>query len=255
MNMHTVLLLQPSKTFRHRNDKAMNMQSSISAKLKDWAGCETPGGARLQGNYVQLEPLDWECHAESLYEAVGSAENSAMWDYMAVGPFLKGADDFARTFGAIASGDNWQIMVICDRATNTALGMANYMRIREAFGSAEVGCVAFGPKLKRTRMASEAIYLMAAHLFDDLGYRRFEWKCDSTNDVSMRAAERFGFSYEGTFRQDMVIKGRNRDSAWYSILDTEWPNIKTAFQLWLHPENFDAEGRQKAKLEAFRAAL
>jgi len=115
--------------------------------------------------------------------------------------------------------------------------------------------VAFGEKLKRTRIASEAICLMAAHVFDDLGYRRFEWKCDDGNAASMRAAIRFGFTYEGTFRQDMVVKGRNRDSAWYSMLDGEWPALKAAFRAWLAPGNFASDGVQKASLESYRAAL
>lgn len=146
-------------------------------------------------------------------------------------------------------------MVIRCRETDEILGMASFMRLREAFGSAEVGCVAFGERLKRTRIATEAIYLMADHVFTHLGYRRFEWKCDDKNAASMRAARRFGFSYEGTFRQDMVVKGRNRDSAWFSMLDSEWPSLKAAFKAWLKVANFDERGQQKASLEAYRGAL
>ena len=132
------------------------------------------------------------------------------------------------------------------------LGMASYMRIRPEHGSAEVGFVCFSKAMQRTPAATEAMYLMARHLFDDLGYRRYEWKCDNANEKSRRAAERLGFAFEGVFRQDMVMKGRNRDTAWYSMLDTEWPAAKAAFEAWLAPENFDGEGRQRNKLADIR---
>ena len=228
---------------------------TTTASLKDWTGCKAPGDAVLAGRYARLEPLDWVVHRDGLYAAVAGADNHGLWDYMPVGPFEDGAEAFEATFEAIREYGSWRTMVIRDAATADILGMASYMRIREAFGSAEVGCVAFGEKLKRTRIASEAICLMAGHVFDGLGYRRFEWKCDDQNAASMRAAIRFGFTYEGTFRQDMVVKGRNRDSAWYSMLDIEWPALKAAFRAWLAPENFTADGMQKATLESYRPAL
>ncbi|WP_286830060.1 MULTISPECIES: GNAT family N-acetyltransferase [Kordiimonas] len=231
------------------------MDGMTKPSLKDWTGCKVPGDAVLSGTYARLEPLDWAQHRDGLYAAVAGEANRNLWDYMPVGPFEDGAEAFENSLEAIRQLGGWRTMVIRDKATLEILGMASYMRIREAFGSAEVGCVAFGEKLKRTRIASEAIYLMAAYVFDDLGYRRFEWKCDDANAASMRAATRFGFSYEGTFRQDMVVKGRNRDSAWYSMLDSEWPGLKAAFRAWLAQENFTAAGTQKASLESYREGL
>jgi RimJ/RimL family protein N-acetyltransferase len=133
--------------------------------------------------------------------------------------------------------------------------MASYMRIRPEAGSAEVGSVVFSKALQRTAAATEAIFLMARHLFEDRGYRRFEWKCDNQNAASVRAARRFGFTAEGVFRQDMVVKGRNRDTAWFSILDGEWPRIRSAFEQWLAPENFDPAGQQRRSLAAIRDRL
>ncbi|MFC4348755.1 GNAT family N-acetyltransferase [Kordiimonas lipolytica] len=231
------------------------MDGMTKASLKNWGGCKTPGGAVLKGRYAVLEPLDWDQHRDGLYGAIAGEENRSIWDYMPVGPFEDGASAFQETFEAIRQQGGWRTMVIRDAQCGDVLGMASYMRLREAFGSCEVGCVAFGERLKRTRVATEAIFLMAAHVFDDLAYRRFEWKCDDGNAASMRAAVRFGFTCEGTFRQDMVVKGRNRDSAWYSMLDSEWPALRAAFRTWLAPENFGSDGVQKASLESYRAAL
>jgi RimJ/RimL family protein N-acetyltransferase len=133
--------------------------------------------------------------------------------------------------------------------------MASFLRMAPEHGVIEIGHIWFAPALQRTRQATEAIYLMARHVFDDLGYRRLEWKCDALNEPSRRAAQRFGFTFEGVFRQHMVVKGRNRDSAWFSILDGEWPAIREAFEAWLGPENFDADGRQRQTLAAVRGAI
>ena len=223
--------------------------------LETWQARPRCGLSALAGYYCRLEPLDWHQHGAGLFKAIGGTENTDLWRYMPVGPFLdaSGLEAMLQTVSTPAHG--WQTMVIFDDRTNTILGMASYMRIREDHGSAEVGCVAFGPKLQRTSIATEAIYLMAKHLFDDLGYRRFEWKCNEANAASKRAAIRFGFCFEGIFRNDMVMKGANRDTAWYSMIDAEWPTIKAAFKAWLDAGNFDKEGRQKARLEDYRAAL
>jgi RimJ/RimL family protein N-acetyltransferase len=133
------------------------------------------------------------------------------------------------------------------------VGVASYLRIEPAMGSIEVGHLAYSPALQRHPAATEAMYLMMRHVFDELGYRRYEWKCDDRNQASRRAALRLGFRFEGIFRQHMVIKGRNRDTAWYAILDSEWPALRAAFERWLDPANFDAAGRQRARLEALRA--
>jgi RimJ/RimL family protein N-acetyltransferase len=149
----------------------------------------------------------------------------------------------------------WQPMIFRGRDSNKVLGTASYMRIRPEAGSAEVGCVVFSKALQRTPAATEAMFLMARHVFDDLGYRRYEWKCDNENAASKNAASRFGFSAEGVFRQDMVVKGKNRDTAWYSIIDDEWPTTRSAFEGWLAPENFDSSGLQRRSLREIRNEL
>ncbi|VAW07153.1 Acetyltransferase, GNAT family, partial [hydrothermal vent metagenome] len=136
--------------------------------------------------------------------------------------------------------------------TGAVLGMASYMRIRPEAGSVEIGCIVFSGALQKTPAATEAMYLMARHIFDDLGYRRYEWKCNDENAASKSAAERLGFQFEGVFRQDMVVKGENRDTAWFSVLDSEWPEVKAGLNAWLAPENFDADGRQRRSLRQCR---
>ncbi len=200
---------------------------------------------------MRLEPLDWERHGASLFAAVAGERNSTLWRYMPIGPFSDVAS-FRTTIDRSRAEQDWQTLVICDALTDDVLGMASYMRIRPAHGSAEIGCVAFGDRLKRTAHATEALLLMAAHVFDDLGYRRYEWKCNNANAASRRAAERFGFGFEGVFRNDMVSKGESRDTTWYSIIDSEWPVVKRALVEWLAPSNFDSHDRQLRKLECLR---
>lgn len=216
--------------------------------LKNWTPCNRPSPDVLTGRYVRLESLDWTRHGEALFDAVCGPGNEAIWTYMPDGPFAT-LDDFKRGFGGLAWELGWAPLVICRAETDAVLGMASYMRIREAHGSAEVGCVAFGPKLKRTREATEAMFLMGQYLFETLGYRRYEWKCHNENAASKRAAERFGFAFEGIFRNDMVVKGANRDTAWYAMTDEDWPGIKAGYETWLAPENFDETGEQKAALK------
>jgi RimJ/RimL family protein N-acetyltransferase len=170
---------------------------------------------------------------------------------MPVGPWASPEQLCDFLAGAHAS-EGWRTMVIRAAVSGEIRGMASYMRIREAHGSAEIGCVAFGPKLKRTAEATEALALMAGHVFDDLGYRRYEWKCNEANAASKRAAERFGFTYEGLFRNDMVMKGKSRDTAWYSITDAEWPALRGALAQWLARDNFATDGAQVRTLESFR---
>ncbi|MEQ8733441.1 MAG: GNAT family protein [Rhodospirillaceae bacterium] len=216
--------------------------------LSTWAPRARPGSVTLTGETVRLEPLDWTQHEAGLYAAVGGDENAALWAYMPIGPFLN-ADTFPPEFERQRVSSGWETMVIIDAATDTIAGMFSFMRLREAHGSVEIGCVVFGPRLQRTRQATEALYLMARHVFDDLGYRRYEWKCDDQNAASARAARRFGFVYEGTFRNDMVVKGRSRDTAWFSITDGEWAQVKAGLEAWLSPNNFDANGTQFKTLE------
>ena len=220
--------------------------------LTSWSRKERPGLWPLTGDRVSLEPLDWASHKSGLYEAVAAPAAADTWTYMPLGPF-KDPDDFHLTFDQIGADFGWETLVIRSRANGKVLGMASFMRIRELHGSAEIGCVAFGHALRRTIEATEAMFLMAQHLFDELKYRRYEWKCHNENANSHRAAQRFGFKFEGIFRNDMVLRGKNRDTAWYAMTDDDWPEVKQAFQAWLDPANFDASGQQKKSLESFRS--
>jgi RimJ/RimL family protein N-acetyltransferase len=214
-----------------------------------------PSGRRpertpLAGAHARLEPVDALAHAESLYRrSHGRPEDAALWTYLAYGPF---ADQraFAAWLEERARSRDPLFFAVVEQASGEAAGMASYLNIVPANGSIEIGHIWFSPPLQRTRAATEAIFLLARHAFDELGYRRLEWKCDALNAPSMRAARRFGFTYEGTFRQHMVVKGRNRDTAWFALLDHEWPPVRTAFERWLAPENFDTAGRQRAALSA-----
>ena len=209
-----------------------------------------PGKSVIQGDYIDLEPLNWDVHGPELASHVAGAVNTELWTFVPIGPF----DDLAAlqaVMGYAGEQFGWEIMAVKSKISDIVLGTASYMRIREMHGGAEVGCVVFGKPLQKTREATEVIYLMAKHVFEDLGYRRFEWKCHNGNDASKRAAERFGFTFEGVFRNDMVMKGKNRDTAWFSMIDSEWPKIKAAFESWLHQNNFDDSGRQKQALKVF----
>jgi RimJ/RimL family protein N-acetyltransferase len=219
--------------------------------LATWTRRPTPGLEPLPGRLVRLEPLDAAAHGDGLFAAVGGEANEGIWEWMPVGPFAA-RDDLLGFLSAQRAQDGWRTMVIHAGGSGEILGMCTFMRIREAHGSAEIGCVAFGPKLKRTTEATEALWLMAAHVFG-LGYRRYEWKCNNDNLASKRAAERFGFAFEGVFRNDMVTKGRSRDTAWYAITDADWPGIAAALERWLAPSNFAVEdGAQRRTLESFR---
>jgi RimJ/RimL family protein N-acetyltransferase len=199
---------------------------------------------------MRLEPIEVARHAESLYRlSHARPEDAALWNYLAYGPFAdQGA--FEGWLAERAGSDDPLFFAIVEQASGQASGMASYLNIVSAHGCIEIGHIWFAPPLQKTRGATEAIFLMMRHVFDDLGYRRLEWKCNALNEASMRAARRFGFTYEGTFRQHMVVKGRNRDTAWFALLDREWPAVRAAFERWLHPDNFDAAGRQRTSLSA-----
>jgi RimJ/RimL family protein N-acetyltransferase len=219
--------------------------------LSTWTPRPAPGLIPLEGQRVRLEPLDWAKHGPGLFDATGGEANAGIWTWMPVGPFPT-PDALGSFLAGAAKAEGWRTMTIASQNSGEVLGMATYMRIREAHGSAEIGCVAFGPKLKRTPEATEAFALMARHLFIDLGYRRYEWKCNSANEASKRAAERFGFTFEGVFRSDMVTKGKSRDTAWYSITGPEWPALDAALAHWLSHDNFAKDGTQIRTLESFR---
>lgn len=221
--------------------------------LAHWTPRPIPNPRFLEGRLVRLEKLDWFKHTEELFDCVGGEANAALWRFMPIGPYSD-IQTFAESFERSRVNGEWNTSVIRVKETGRAEGMASFMRMRPEHGSVEIGCVAFGPRLQRTAAASEAVYLMARHVFDDLGYRRFEWKCDNANEASRRAALRFGFTYEGLFRQDMVRKGANRDTAWFSIIDKEWPAVRAAFERWLDPSNFGADGQQIRGLSSIRGA-
>jgi RimJ/RimL family protein N-acetyltransferase len=203
----------------------------------------------LEGELVRLEPVDVARHAQQLFAAQSGAPE--LWEYLPYGPF-EGETVFRTWLAERAATSDPLFYAIIDRSTGRALGMASFLRVEPDHGVIEVGHIWYSPALQRTRLATEAMFIMARHVFDDLGYRRYEWKCNALNEPSRRAAVRLGFTFEGVFRQHMVIKGENRDTAWYSMLDAEWPAAKAAFQAWLRPENFDSEGRQLRPLAKLR---
>jgi RimJ/RimL family protein N-acetyltransferase len=211
----------------------------------NWKPVAVPGPVTLRGRYVTLEPLDAKRHTAALWEAVRGHDE--VWTYLADGPYATEAD-LQRAIAEKQRGANALFLAVVPTEVGTAAGYASFMRIDAANGTIEVGNILYSPALQRTRAATEAMYLMASHIFDHLGYRRYEWKCNARNEPSRRAALRLGFTFEGIFRQHMVIKGVNRDTAWYSMLDKEWPARKRAFEAWLSPENFDEEGKQRSSL-------
>lgn len=215
----------------------------------DWKPVHAPARRALEGSLVRLEPVDLDRHAAELFAAQAGAPE--IWEYLPDGPF--GSEgEFRKWLSARAASEDPLFYAIVDRHTRRAVGMASYLRITPAHGVIEVGYIWYSPALQRTRQATDAMYVMARHVFDDLGYRRYEWKCNALNEPSRRAALRLGFTYEGVFRQHMVVKDRNRDTAWYSMLDSEWPAAKAAFEAWLRPENFGADGRQLRSLADVR---
>jgi len=203
-----------------------------------------PTGEGLAGRYAQLEALDADSHAARLFKAFDGHDD--VWTYMPDGPFASAAQ-FHRWMREATARDDILFYAIRDLTTGDYGGFASYLRIQPASGSIEVGYIAMAPQLQRTRAASEAIYLMMEWAFE-VGYRRFEWKCDALNAASRRAAQRLGLSYEGIFRQATVVNGRNRDTAWFAAIDAEWPALKEAFEFWLSPANFDAHGQQRERL-------
>ena len=211
----------------------------------NWRPAKKPERAPLVGDSVLLEPLDVARHGEELYTSSAGADST--WDYLPYGPFA-GKSGFMAWLEQRAPIDDPLTFTIIDRAAGAARGLASFMRIVPEHGVIEIGHIWLSPQLQRTRQATEAIYLMSRYAFDDLGNRRLEWKCNADNAASRRAAERFGFTFEGVFRQHMVIKERNRDTAWYSMLDSEWRERRAEFDRWLAPENFDSEGRQRTRL-------
>jgi RimJ/RimL family protein N-acetyltransferase len=204
-----------------------------------------PEPVTLTGRTVRMEKLDPARHADGMWQAM--KDDDSVWAYMAYGPF-KDRAVFGEWLAERAISLDPYFYALVDPVGEKVLGQFALMEIRPAMRVIEIGNVLYSPALQRTVAATEAQYLAARYVFETLAYRRYEWKCNALNAPSMRAAERFGFTYEGIFRQHMIIKGRNRDTAWYSIIDSEWPAVRAAFETWLKPENFDADGRQRVSL-------
>ena len=216
----------------------------MTAQLADWTPPPRPDGrTTFEGRFVTLEPLA-PGHAPALHAA--NAADDAIWDWLPYGPFPSLAAYQAWVDGMAAPNDP-RFFALRDPATGIPGGVMSYLRITPAAGSIEIGHICLSPALQRTPAATEAVFLMADWAFR-AGYRRFEWKCDALNIPSRRAARRFGFSYEGVFRNHMVVKGRNRDTAWFAMTDGDWSGLRSAFEIWLAPANFDADGGQKSRL-------
>ncbi len=223
----------------------------VGEAMPDWSQRAEPSGVVLEGAYCRLEPLDAERHAADLYAAYRSAPDDRDWTYLYAGPFYD-AEDFGRFAEAAARGTDPRHYAVIDRATGQAAGTLALMHIDTDNGVIEVGHVVFSPLLRNSAASTEAQFLLMQYVFEELQYRRYEWKCDSLNAPSRRAAERLGFRPEGIFRQAVVYKGRTRDTAWHSIIDQEWPALKEAFLAWLSADNFDSEGRQRQSLQEIR---
>ncbi|MCZ4281822.1 GNAT family protein [Kiloniella laminariae] len=232
------------------NTSRLNVHGQpIGPALDSWIPRSSPPQTSMAGTYCRLEILSAEKHGQDLFQANTLDTSGKNWSYLAYGPFetLASYQDWIRE---IASTNDPLFHAIIDQSNGKAVGVASYLRITPSVGSIEVGHINFSPALQRNRMATEAMYLMMKRVFTELGYRRYEWKCDALNAGSIAAAKRLGFTFEGVFRQATVYKGRNRDTAWFSILDKEWPALDQAFKQWLAPENFDVDANQKISLSA-----
>ena len=218
----------------------------VGFPVPGWKGAPRPPRTAMAGRYCRVEPIDPARHAEDLYQANALDPSNRNFTYLTVGPF-DSFDAYREWMTSAVRSDDPLFHAIVDAATGKAAGIASYMRIDDRNGVIEVGHLNFSPLLQRKPAATEAMYLMMKRIFE-LGYRRYEWKCDSLNAPSRAAAQRLGFSYEGIFRQATVYKGRNRDTAWYAMIDSEWPELDRAFQRWLDPANFDARGNQRERL-------
>lgn len=220
----------------------------VGAPVPNWTPRRPPTTSVLTGRYCRLERLDPARHADELFAADQGDASGASWTYLPYGPFTD-LDTYRRWADEAASRDDPFFYTVIDTDPGPrAVGVLSYLRITPESGTIEVGHVHYSPALARRRAATEAQYLLMHHAFDGLGYRRYEWKCDSLNAPSRSAAERLGFRYEGTFRSDKVVKGRNRDTAWYAITDADWPAVRDRLETWLAPSNFDDQGHQRLPL-------
>jgi len=227
----------------HLNDLGL----PIGVAITDWKTVPRPPKTALEGHFCRVEPADVERHARELHEANLLDQEDRIWTYLPYGPFRELAD-YQDWMTQTCLGEDPLFYAIVDKASGKPVGVASYLRIVPESGVIEVGHINFAPPMQRTPGATEAMYLMMKRVFDELGYRRYEWKCDALNERSMKAARRYGFTFEGIFRQATLYKNRNRDTAWFSILDSEWPDTKRVFETWLSPDNFDPAGQQRQSL-------
>jgi RimJ/RimL family protein N-acetyltransferase len=215
--------------------------------LTDWKGVARPDRMPMDGRYARLEPLDPARHGNDLLASARQPGSDDRFRYL----FEEAPADlpaFSPWLEKAAASQDPLFFAVIDKATGLAEGRQALMRIDTANGVIEIGNILWGPAIARTRIATEALFLFASHAFDTLGYRRFEWKCNNLNEPSKKAALRFGFTFEGIFRQHMVAKGKNRDTAWFAMIDADWPRLKAGFEAWLRPANFDEDGQQKTRL-------
>lgn len=223
----------------------------IDFTVPDWVPCELPSREPMEGRYCRLEFLNAERHARELYEA-NNASDGSIWTYMPYGPFDT-LTEYTSWVEQTCAEQSTLFYAIIDLVTQKAVGVASYLRMDPANGVIEVGHINYAPALQRTPAGTEAMYLMMARIFDELGYRRYEWKCNNMNAASKRAAVRYGMTFEGIFRQATLSKGRNRDTAWYAIIDKDWRRAKSAFEAWLSPDNLGQDHQQQKSLGDFMA--
>lgn len=230
-----------------------HLNQSVGPVVREWEAPPHPPRETMEGRYCRLEPLDPICHAESLYAANALDSGGKNWTYLPYGPFDSLAS-YRTWIEQYCCGSDPLFYAIVDLASGSPTGVASHLRINPSSGSIEVGHINYSPLLQRTPAATEAMYLMMARAFG-LGYRRYEWKCNALNNPSRAAAKRLGLSFEGVFRQATIVKGRNRDTAWYAAIDQEWPAIREAFLQWLSPSNFDEDGKQRARLSVLMSPI
>ena len=219
--------------------------------LTQWTPRARPERKTFEGRFVRIEPLDAARHGDELYAASTVPDAMTRFAWLPENP-PESREAFQGWLEAAEKNSDPMFYAVIDRESGKVAGRQTFMRMDPANGVAEIGNIYWGPLISRRPATTEALYLFADHIFRELGYRRFEWKCNNDNLPSKRAAERFGFSFEGVFRQHLIVKGRNRDTAWYSMIDSEWPALSSAFSAWLDPSNFDENGEQKKRLEEFR---
>jgi RimJ/RimL family protein N-acetyltransferase len=233
-------------------DHVNHLGQPIGFPISGWTARPRPPRTAMEGRLCRIEPIDVERHAADLHTANREDKEGRNWTYLAYGPYER-LEDYREWMRTTCLGDDPLFHTIVDRKSGRAVGVASYLRIDPGPGVIEVGHINYAPPLQRTVAATEAMFLMMRRVFDELGYRRYEWKCDALNAPSRAAALRLGFQYEGIFRQATIYKQRNRDTAWYAIVDHEWPALKARYERWLDPANFDAAGRQRQSLTSIKS--